>query len=111
MKMMKAALPAAMLLGSIFAGTGHAADIVVLRGSASETVSTSPAGPLPTVLRGNTAVTEEKETPRDHTVIDRQLVAGQTLWVVDGAGRRLQACNLRGTGYTGRSRIHCIGGR
>ena len=109
MKMMKTAVPAAILLGSMIAGTGHAADIVVLRGGASETVTVGAAGPLPAVLRGSGLATKKKMTPRRNAAVDRQFVAGRTLWVVDGGGRRLQACGLRGTGYAGRSRIHCTG--
>ncbi len=101
-------------LAAILASTGAAssADIVVMRGSSTEIVSTSAgnAGSRVTVLRGTPR--KKTEPVRERREVTRQPVAqglqgsGENLWYVDSRGR-VHACWLTGTTYVNSLKVVC----
>lgn len=92
------------LLPFLFATGALAAEVVVVRGDTSETVTVGQGGL--TVLRGSgtmrVAPPPEKEAPKA-----ARLVAGRTLWFVGDEGRPKRACYLARTTYVGERRIRC----
>jgi len=101
---------AAVVLAALTAANAQAQDggaVVVLRGAQSETVRFTTAGGVK-VERGQppakpVAIPETAGLP-SVTVV----AAGETLWIVDEAGTRLRACEVRATTQVGRRTIRCI---
>ena len=92
------------------AATASAADIVVMRGSQTEVVSTSRAAGTVTVLRGSTGK-QGKSYPERRAAAKRPAArnftgTGENLWHVDSRGR-LRACWLTGTGYVNSLKVVC----
>ena len=90
--------------------TSSAADIVVMRGSQTEVVSTSRGGGAAAVLRGTPAkqgksYPERRAAPK-RTVTGDFTGTGENLWHVDSRGR-LRACWLTGTGYVNSLAVVC----
>jgi hypothetical protein len=90
--------------------TTSAADIVVMRGSQTEVVSTARAAGGVTVLRGapgkqGKSYPERRAAPK-RTVTRDFTGTGENLWHVDSQGR-LRACWLTGTGYVNSLAIVC----
>lgn len=103
MKNLKGALIALALTGAV-AGGASAAEVTVLRGDTAEAVRMDRSGSV--VLRGGGTMravggggSESQET--------RQIVAGDTLWFVDGDGLPRSACFLMRTEYAGKRLIRC----
>ena len=101
MRYFKAALA---VLPFLFASGALAAEVVIVRGSTSETVTVGQSGQ--TVLRGSgtmrVALPAEEEAPKAS-----RLVEGRTLWFVGDDGRPKRACYLARTSYVGERKIRC----
>ncbi|MEE8332918.1 MAG: hypothetical protein V3R85_03640 [Alphaproteobacteria bacterium] len=117
MKMMtiRAALMAATgaVLVSMAASAAGAVEITVFRGSEVTVVDTNAPHKGPHVLRGGMTKTVRQKATVD---VDEEEAETEE-WAVVGAGGKLwlrgddglAACWLRGTGYVGGMRIHCVG--
>ena len=100
-----AAMGVAAFAGPVAAqGNGS---VVVYRGAEAETVRFDNRSGV-TVVRGQPAAKlVEPVRKAAHTRV-RRIRAGNTLWVVDGRGKRLVACQIRNTTQVGDRRIRCI---
>lgn len=102
----------AILATASIYGQAHAVEsVLVLRGNATETVSTVRDDNLPTVLRGKVNIAsadiQESENPSVAAKPQPIITGGEVLWYFSDDRRRLTACYLRGTGYVGQRRIVC----
>ena len=92
------------LLPFLFATGALAAEVVIVRGDTSETITVGQGGL--TVLRGSGTMRvsppAEKKAPQAV-----RLVAGRTLWFVGDDGRPKRACYLAHTTYVGQRKIRC----
>jgi hypothetical protein len=87
--------------------------VTVLRGAAVERAGNASNGIAGvTVVRGQPAakVAAKYASPMDKVPHRRTLrvTGGGTLWIVDGNGKRLTACQVRNTTQVGGRRIRCI---
>jgi len=100
-----AALGSAVLTGPVQAQDGGS--VVIYRGAQAETVRFDNRSGV-TVVRGEPAA--KPAEPVQPAVLSgaRRVVAGDTLWIVDGTTERLVACELRRTTQVGGRRIRCI---
>lgn len=99
-----ALIAATILLTLGFAAADADADVIVYRGSTMETVRTD--GTEPVVLRGGGSLRDRAAKPAA-TLRQPRIAAGDTLWLVDEAGRQITACSLRSAVYAGQRRIVC----
>ncbi len=82
--------------------------MVVFRGADAETVRFDTRGGV-TVVRGQPVVKPVQPVHKAAYTSIRRIRAGNTLWVVDGGGKRLVACQVRNTTQVGERRIRCTG--
>ncbi len=100
------------VLVSMAAGAAGAVEITVFRGGETTVVDTNAPHKGPHVLRGGMGT---KAPAKPAAEIVRQTVtlipaiagSGGTIWYQTDEG--LVGCWLRGTGYVGGMRIHCVG--
>jgi hypothetical protein len=100
-----AALGLAALAGAAQADEGGS--VVIHRGADAQTVRFGDGSGI-TVVRGQPA--PKPAEPAPPAAWAGQAIAGDTLWLVDGAGERLVACQVRYTTQVGARRIRCIDG-
>ena len=81
--------------------------VVIYRGAEVETVRFDNRSGV-TVERGQPAAKPVAPVRKAAHKRSRRVIAGNTLWIVDGKGRRLIACQVRSTTQVGGRRIRCI---
>ena len=100
----------ALLVSATFACMAQAqgnGSIVVFRGAETETVRFDNRGGV-TVVRGQPAANPVEPVRKAAHPSVRRIRAGNTLWVVDGGGKRLVACQVRNTTQVDGRRIRCV---
>ncbi len=99
-----ALIAATILLAVGFAASNANADVTVYRGNTMEIIDTARTEPV--VLRGGGSLRDRAERPAAQPA-QPQIVAGNTLWLINEDSGEITACSLRNAGYAGKRRIIC----